>query len=182
MSVNDKNSQYKAFGDRIKFLREQWQQTLRDVCYTLEIDEKTLRALESGKMAPSPDLMDMIISHFLLTEDQAQDLRDLIDDGKDIDLGVPSSVEDMLAKQLVMFMPLDNKVIYTDSMQATVNDNGVVLQFMQQTGNNQPVAVSRVGMSRMHAERVIKVLQDTLKQHDQHNQKKLSSPGDQQSN
>lgn len=181
MSVNDKNSQYKAFGDRIRFLREQWQQSLRDVCHTLEIDEKTLRALEAGKMVPSVDILDMLISHFLLTEDQAQDLRDLIEDGKDLGTGMPGSVEDMLAKQLVMYLPLDNKVIYTDSMQATVNDNGVVLQFMQQTGSsNQPVAVSRVGMSRAHAERVIKVLQDTLKQHDQHNQKKLSSPDSQQ--
>lgn len=176
MSKQDKN--YVALGARLKFLREQWQQSVHDVCETLEIDENTLRALEAGKLAPTNELLDMLISHFLLTEDQAQDLRELAEDQReDAEGNLSGAVEDMLNKQFVMLMPVDTRTVYTDSMHAVVNENGVVLQFMQQTGNNgQQIPVSRVGMSREHAERVIEVLQNTLKHHDEHGQKKLSSP------
>lgn len=176
MSTNDKSDKYEAFGARLKFLREQWQQSLHDVSNSLEIDETMLKALESGKALPSPEVLDMLISHFLLTEDQAQDLRELIEDNKEeLESALTGNIEDIISKQLVMFLPVDNRVVYTDSMQATVNESGVILQFMQQAGNGQPVPISRVGMSRQHAERVIKVLQETLRHHDQGNQKSLPS-------
>lgn len=169
----DKNT---ALGARLKFLREQWQQSISDVCNTLEIDEKMLQAFESGKLAPPAEILDMLISHFLLTEDQAQDLRELAEEQREDDSVLSGAMEDMLSKQLVMFMPVDSRIVYTDSMQATITDSGVVMQFMQQTGNGQSTPISRVGMSRQHAERVIEVLQNTLKHHDQHGQKKLPSP------
>lgn len=179
MSTHDKD-RYGALGARLKFLREQWQQSVSDVCNTLEIEEKTLRAFEAGKASPPIDVLDMLISHFLLTEDQAQDLRDLAEDqGEESESNLAGAVDDILSKQFVMFMPVDTRVAYTDSMQATITDSGVVLQFMQQTVNGQSAPVSRVGMSRQHAERVIEVLQNTLKHHDQHghiDQKKLPSP------
>lgn len=183
MSKNDKSDQYVALGARLKFLREQWQQSINDVSSTLEIDEKLLRAYEEGKVAPTPETLDMLINHFLLTEDQAQDLRELA--GEKDDLDVPAQLgnfEEMLAKQLVMLMPMqpqEGKVIYTDSMQVTVNDNGVILQFMQAgVGGAQPVPVSRLGMSREHAEKIISVLQDTFKHHDN---KDLNSAADSKS-
>ena len=175
MGNNDKSQKYVALGARLKFLREQWQQSLHEVSVTLEIEEKTLRAIEAGKIVPSPEIMDMFISHFLLTEDQAQDLRDLAEEPKDepTDSDLTANIDDLLTKQIVMLLPVENKVIYTDSMQATVNDSGVVLQFMQQAGSQQAVSVSKVGMSREHAQKVIEVLQNTLKHHDKNNQKKL---------
>jgi DNA-binding XRE family transcriptional regulator len=179
MNANNRSDKFEAFGARLKFLREQWQQSVRDVCNTLEIDEKTLNALEAGKALPSPEILDMLISHFLLTEDQAQDLRELLEDQRDEE-GLAGNIEDILSKQLVMLLPVDNRVVYTDSMQATVNESGVILQFMQQAGNGQNVPISRVGMSRQHAERVVKVIQETLKHHDQGNQKRLPSPDNKQ--
>lgn len=166
---------YKALGARIKFLREQWQQSIHDVSSTLEIDERTLKAIEAGSTMPSQDLLDMFVSHFLLTEDQAQDLRDLADNQLDqASEALVGGIDDMLMKQVVMFMPIDNKIVYTDTMHATVNDNGVILQFMQNSGpNNQQVPVSRVGMSRDHAEKVIEVLTKTLNQHDDQKKTKL---------
>jgi transcriptional regulator with XRE-family HTH domain len=169
---------FKALGARLKFLREQWQQSVDEVSGTLEIDEATLLAIESGTAMPPEELLDMLISHFLLTEDQAQDLRDLAADNRDQAEAFSEGLEDMLMKQIVMYLPVDNRVVYTDSMNATVNEHGVVLQFMQNTGqNNQQAAVSKVGMSREHAERMLKVLRDTLDQHDRSNgQKKLQAP------
>lgn len=180
MSTPDKNRNG-ALGARLKYLREQWQQSIHDVCSTLEIDEKMLRAFEEGKIAPPAEVLDMLISHFLLTEDQAQDLRELAEDQREESEGnLAGTMEDILSKQLVMFMPVDSRVVYTDSMQATVNESGVIMQFMQQAGNGQPMPISRVGMSREHAEKVIEVLQSTLKHHDQHGQKKLPAPDNNQ--
>ncbi len=162
------NQPYKALGDRLKFLREQWQQSIREVSGTLEIDEKTLKSIEAGTVLPENEQLDMLINHFLLTEDQADDLRELAEfGGPRADGMAPLGIEDMLSKQIVMYLPIDNKVIYTDGMHANVNDHGVVLQFMQQLPNTaQPNVVSRVGMSREHAERIIQVLQQTLDQYD----------------
>ena len=176
MSSNEKSDRYVALGARLKFLREQWQQSLKDVCETLEIEEKMLRAFEAGKIQPPAEVLDMLINHFLLTEDQAQDLRELAEGPKDELDPMLGGMDDLLSKQVVMFLPIDNKVVYTDSMHATVNDSGVILQFMQQTGNGQSVPISRVGMSREHAERVIDVLQNTLKHHKEGSRKKLSPP------
>lgn len=172
---------YKAFGDRVKFLREQWQQSLGEVSATLEIDLDTLQAIEDGKSLPDHEILDMLISHFLLTEDQAEDLRELADMGHEKfgNIPLPLGIEEMLAKQVVMYLPVDNKVIYTDAMHANVNDHGVILQFMQQLPNTQPAVVSKVGMSREHAERVIEVLKQTLSQYDFNKtkgQKSLPSP------
>lgn len=171
------NKPYKALGERLKFLREQWQQTIREVSGTLEIDENTLRSIEDGTLLPENEQLDMLISHFLLTEDQADDLRELAEadqPGKLSDNIFPGSIEDILTKQIVMYLPIDNRVIYTDGMHANVNDHGVVLQFMQQLPNSpQPAVVSRVGMSREHAERIIQVLRQTLDQHDANKRQKF---------
>lgn len=180
MESMDQNSgePYAVLGARIKLLREQWQQTVGEVSGTLEIDESTLHAIEAGKAMPPDDILDMIISHFLLTEDQAQDLRDIAEQYQEqAGEALMGGIEDMLMKQIVMYLPIDSKTVYTDSMNATVNNNGVVLQFMQAPGpNGQPVAVSKVGMSREHAERMIEVLRTTLDQHYRANgQKSLPS-------
>lgn len=171
---NENKQPYEAFGARIKFLREQWQQTLSEVSGTLEIEEASLIEIEAGKSLPPGDVLDMLISHFLLTEDQAQDLRDLVEDQNDqTSEALINGLEDFLTKQVVMYMPVDGKVVYTDNMQATVNDYGVILEFMQRTGPGQPSVVSRIGMSRDHAEKIIEVMQNTLRQHDQGNGQKF---------
>lgn len=169
---------FEALGARLKFLREQWQQSVSEVSGTLEIDESTLKAIEAGKTMPADELLDMLISHFLLTEDQAQDLRDLAAEHRDqTNEALLGGIEDMLMKQIVMYLPVDNRVVYTDAMNATVNDSGVILQFMQATPNGQQTAVSRVGMSREHAEKMLKVIRETLDQHDRSGgQKLLPSP------
>ena len=174
-SMKESNNQpFKALGDRLKFLREQWHQSIREVSGTLEIDEKTLKSIEAGKVLPENEQLDMLINHFLLTEDQADDLRELAEFGGPKPEGmIPAGIEDILTKQIIMYLPIDNKVVYTDGMHANVNDHGVILQFMQQLPNtSQPAVVSRVGMSREHAERIIHVLQQTLEQYDANKKQK----------
>ncbi|HYF96816.1 MAG TPA: hypothetical protein VD947_02130 [Patescibacteria group bacterium] len=169
------NQPYKALGAKIKHFREQWQQSLGDVSGTLEIDEVILKEIESGKTLPPENLLNMLINHFLLTEDQAEELRQLAALQRDqVADSLIGGLEDMIMKQIVMYMPVDSRAIYTDSMNATVNKNGVVLQFMQNAGTNgQSVPVSQVGMSREHAEKIIEVLTKTLKEYDRNQQTKM---------
>lgn len=168
---------YKALGAKIKHLREQWQQTIGEVSTTLEIDEKILREIESGKVLPPENMLDMFISHFLLTDEQADDLRAMAMLQNDqITESVVGGIEDLLMKQVVMYLPVDNRIVYTDSMNATVNKHGVILQFMQNNSQDgKPTPVSQVGMSREHAEKIIEVLKSTLDQHDKSSGKFLPS-------
>lgn len=165
---------YRALGEKIKHLRQQWQQSLIEVSTTLEIDEKQLKQIEAGKILPSERLLDLIISHFLLAEEQAQELRFLANDQKDqVSEALLGGIEDMLMKQVVMYLPVDNRVVYTDSMNATVNKHGLVLQFMQSQAADKNVTVSQVGMSREHAQRMLEVIKNTLDQYDKSQETKL---------
>lgn len=175
MMAKNNNEPYKALGSKIKHLREQWQQSLGEVSGTLEIDEKVLKEIESGKTLPPEDVLNMLINHFLLTDEQADELRHLASHQRDQAAeALVNGLEDMIMKQIVMYLPVDNKVVYTDSMNAIVNKHGVVLQFLQNSGsNNQPATVSQVGMSKEHAEKVIEVLTKTLKEHEHNHKQKL---------
>lgn len=174
MAKND-NEPYKALGAKIKHLREQWHQSLGEVSGTLEIDEKMLKEIESGKTLPPEDILNMLINHFLLTDEQAEELRHLaLLQREQASDALVSGLEDMIMKQIVMYLPVDNKVVYTDSMNSIVNKHGVVLQFLQNSGaNNQPVTVSQVGMSKEHAHKVIEVLTKTLEEHERNQKQKL---------
>ncbi len=166
---------YAALGAKIKHFRQQWHQSLDEVSGTLEIDVKILREIESGKTLPHEDLLNMLINHFLLTDDQADELRQLASLQTDqIADGMLNGLEEMIMKQIVMYLPVDSKIVYTDSMNATVNKHGVVLQFFQNAGpDKKPVSISQVGMSRDHAEKVIEVLKKTLQEYDRNQSQKL---------
>lgn len=169
---------HKALGDKIKHLREQWKQSVDEVSTTLEIDEKELKQIESGKVLPNDHMLEMIINHFLLSEEQALELRAMATLNQEhAHDGVFGNglMEDMLMKQVVMYLPVDNRVVYTDSMNATVNKHGMILQFMQ-SQNGKNANVSQVGMSREHAERMLSVIKTTLDKYDKSQETKLLSP------
>lgn len=183
---NIEDHPYRAFGAKIKHLRQQWKQSVSDVSGTLEIDEIFLKDIESGKILPSENQLDMIINHFLLTSEQADELRNLAHMQTDqMAENLIGGVEDMLMKQLVMYMPIDQKVIYTDGMNVTVNRHGVVLQFTQNTSagsKGKSNVVCQVGMSREHAEKVVEVLKRTLSDHDKNQKPKYLPPNTQGKN
>lgn len=55
-------------------------------------------------------------------------------------------------------------IYYTDNISLSVNEDGIVLDFMQKLGpTNQLRVVARVGMSREHAKKFYKILGDQLK-------------------
>lgn len=57
----------------------------------------------------------------------------------------------------------DTKILYTDMVFMNVNEDGVTLDVCQKVGNsNQFQVVSRIGMSRIHAEKFVKKLSEIL--------------------
>lgn len=162
MSENstDREYPYKPLGTVLKRLRERKQQSLAEVSGAVEIDIAALADIEQGLKRPSEDILHLLISYFAVKDEEAGKLHELAGyiskDGR-ID---PQADEIM---QSVFVLPMDVRVVYTDMVHVAVNDFGVVMNFMQSTGpNNKPLAVSRIGMSREHAESVLELLQKAL--------------------
>jgi len=157
---------FKPLGLRLKRLRQNRHESLAEVSGAVEIEIDQLSVIEQGMHRPSEDILLLLISHFGAKEDEATKLWELA--GYD-QSQVPTAniINDELAqpKNMVMVMPVDARIVYTDMVHVMVNNYGVVMNFMQRSGlNDQPLAVSRIGMSREHAESVITVLQQALDQ------------------
>ena len=176
---NIQRQPFKVLGGRLKYSREQRHESLDEVSGAVEIDSEVLQKFEIGESRPSEEILLLLISHFEIGEEESADLWELAGYSEETD-GVSGSVfesnENM--RQSAFVLPMDIRVVYTDMVHVMVNNYGVVMNFIQNSGpNNQPLAVARVGMSREHAKSVIQILQQTLDQADQPEvQKKLTEP------
>lgn len=160
---------YRVLGVRLRSLREKVRESVAEVSGAVEIDAEILAAIEQGTKRPSEDILALLISHFSLKEDEADKLWDLAG-YEPQDITDSTTADPMSAmKNVMVVMPMDARVVYTDMAQVTVNDYGVVMNFMQTANNNggQPMAISRVGMSHVHAQSLLNLLQKTLSQHQQ---------------
>lgn len=155
---------YKSLGVRLKSIREKQQETIAEVSGAVEIDVDSLARIEQGLDRPSEDILLLLISHFGVKEDEVSSLWQLAQfDDRQLPIDVLSNEDDGDPKPSAMIMPNDVRVTYTDMVHVVVNKYGVVMNFLQESGpNNQPMIVSRVGMSREHARSVLEVLSQTL--------------------
>lgn len=177
---NNKKQPYRSFGEVLKKLRASASKTPAEVSGAVEIDETRLKKYEAGEQRPTEDILLLLIQHFNLKDDQASELWKLAGYS-----GNPEEEKYFIndefggAQQVsVAVSQQDARIVYTDMIQVMVNNYGVIVNFMQGAGpSNQPLAVSRVGMSKEHARSVIEVLQRTLDQADNPpEQKLLNSP------
>lgn len=146
-----KDLPYKTLGASLKRLRQRLQETLAEVSGAVEIDADQLDQIEQGSRRPSEDILELLINHFDIKEDDAKKLWQLA--GYDND------------ESSVAVLPGDVRIAYTDMLNVIVNDYGVTLQFMQTNGpDHKPLMVSRLGMSKEHARNVLNLLQRTLNQ------------------
>jgi transcriptional regulator with XRE-family HTH domain len=167
MGENQQQRPYRSFGEVLKKLRANALKTSAEVSGAVEIEESRLKLFEEGQQRPDEDVLMLLIQHFDLEDEQASELWKLAGySGKpdeeaffvNDDQGNPQQVT-------VGVSPQDARIVYTDMIQVMVNNYGVIVNFMQGAGpGNQPLAVSRVGMSKEHAKSVIEVLQKTLDQ------------------
>ncbi len=171
---------FSALGGALRAMRLRAKESVAEVSSAVEVPMERIDRFETGELRPSEDVLDLFIGHFNLSDNEADKLWDLAGyDGNYAKKTVPHSIEDSMSKQPVVILPIDSRIVYTDMVHVVANDFGVVISFLQGNGQNaQPIAVSRVGMSKEHAKSVLDVLQKTLTQAEvqKPEPKKLSAP------
>ena len=158
------NAPFEAFGSKLKQIREEAKESIAEVSGAVEVDTRELAAIEAGHNQPSEDIVLLLISHFALKEDEALKMWELA--GYDQEkTGISSMVSDESGvNQTAYVNQHDARILYTDMVHVNANKYGVIINFLQGLGaGNQPMAVSRIGMSREHAQSLLDVLQQTLK-------------------
>ncbi|MBI2588921.1 helix-turn-helix transcriptional regulator [Candidatus Saccharibacteria bacterium] len=157
------SSPFKPLGRRLKELRGQINETLAEASGAVEIDVRQLASFELGQARPSEDVLLLLLSHFGVKDDEAIKLWDLA--GYNMSkipmshMGSASTLDNQVAAGN------NDHVLFTDIVDVIVNNYGVVMNFMQNTGSGtQPAVVAKIGMSREHAKSVLQILQLTLSQ------------------
>jgi hypothetical protein len=161
--TNKSRTPFEPLGKQLKRMRISRQESLAEVSGAVEIDIDDLQTIEQGVVCPNEDILMLLISHFGIKEDEAEKLWGLAGYDKSGLPIVTASNDDQALKPAVIVTPEDLKIVYTDMVHVSVNNFGVIMNFMQGAGpNSPPLAIARVGMSREHAESVVEILQKTL--------------------
>lgn len=161
---NNTKQPFESLGRELKKLRNRRKESLIEVSGAVEIESDELSKFEEGKSRPSEDILALLISHFEVKESESKKIWKLAGyENVDSPEGFTVADELPFQTQQIMVMPMDVRVVYTDLVHVMVNNYGVVINFMQGAGpNSQPLAVSRIGMSKEHAYSLLNVLQETL--------------------
>lgn len=177
MADTNRDFPYKTLGARLRGMREKLRESLAEVSGAVEIELDTLTEIEQGLHRPSEDILLLLISHFALKEDEATKLWEIAGYEKLDDTTAMSIDESGDIKNSVVVMPADARIAYTDMAHVVANQHGVVVNFMQTNGpGNQPMVVSRLGMSREHAMSLVELLQRTIAGVEQPVQQALPAP------
>jgi transcriptional regulator with XRE-family HTH domain len=160
MSSTNKQLPYESLGSQLRNLRERNRESMAEVSGAVEIDEKELSLIEAGTERPSEDILLLLISHFAVEDDKAAELWQLAGYDKSDEHEHESSQSNRAQTLMVM---IDPRVMYSDSVEVIANNKGVILNFSQSGAQrDQPLTVSRIGMSREQAKMVMGILHQAL--------------------
>ncbi len=164
MSEANKQHPFKSLGGKLKQLREKRQESLAEVSGAVEIDPDVLQAYEQGSDRPAEDILLLLISHFATKDEVATKLWELAGyDREELPMQQAGNTVNEALSNAPVTLASSAPIVYTDMVHVMVNNYGVVMNFMQTAGNSQqPMAISRIGMSREHAQSVLEILQKTL--------------------
>lgn len=161
------NTPYRNLGLRLKRLRHKHSRSIDEVCGAVEIDEKLLNKIEAGEERPAEELLEQLINHYQMDDDDALRLWSLA--GYDIDdLVVEDNdplVTEAIPKNIVMLLALEQRTLYSDSLDIHYDASGLVMNFKQVAGQKQPISVAKLGMSYEQAAKVYETLQKVLLRH-----------------
>jgi hypothetical protein len=178
MSEQQKPAPFKTLGSHLKHLRQASSESLAEVSGAVEIEELVLQRYEDGHERPAEDILSLLISHFEMSEHEAARLWELA--GYKAEAYGQKMMDDVMngGKNVVMLLAVDMRTAYTDSLSVATTASGVTMQFNQTSGDGNPQAVARLGMSYEQAEVVIAELQRALLHHKYlKGPKGLPSPG-----
>jgi transcriptional regulator with XRE-family HTH domain len=181
---------YTELGNRLKDIRQRLQETREEAAGAVEIDAEKLAEFERGSDRPGQEILLLLISHYDLSDEVAKQLWTLagytnptdiysmdhpehIDEKRELPRPLAGQIEPA-AK--LMIVPVDGRIIYTDMVQVSTNNFGVIINFLQGANTKgHPAEVAKVGMSREHARSLIEILEKSL---EKTNQKSLPSSED----
>jgi hypothetical protein len=172
---------FKTLGTHLKYLREHSAETLAEVSGAVEINEDILERIEQGMERPSEEILMLLISHFNMQDTEAVQLWELAGYDRRTNPDIVSmNIQEELqsGKPMVMLLAIDVRTQYTDGVEVSVNNAGLVMTFTQAGGLGQPQPVARVGMSLQQAEAVSGALQQALLRTRYHRPKGLPAPQD----
>lgn len=162
--MSDERSEvpFKHLGERLKTIRQKLHESVAEVSGAVEIDEQKLQRIEQGHERPTEDILMLLINHFGVQDEDATALWQLA--GYDQPSGDRDAREDTPnnSRTMIMIMAVDPRIIYSDGVQVTANDNGVVINFAQGQGTPQALTTARIGMSREHARTLLHTLHQAL--------------------
>lgn len=151
---------FEELGARLKSLRRSVQESLPEVSGAIELESDIVASYESGETRPSEDVLSLLLTHFAVNDEEADEIWEIAGYTKSEPAG-----DDMHTHvQNLVVIPMDTRIVYTDTAHVSANNYGVVMNFMQSGPANQQVPVARVGMSLDHAKSVLEVLGRTIQQ------------------
>ena len=162
-----KESPFRTLGRQLKALRNRANESIAEASGAVEIEVEALASFELGQARPTEDVLLLLISHFGAKDDEAVRLWEMAGYGMD-KIPVSHNANEELQLIPASVQMSEPRILFTDIVDVTVNNYGVVMNFMQGASpSSKPTTVSRVGMSREHAKSVLDILRLTLEQTDQ---------------
>lgn len=175
---NEKESQpFTDLGGTLKRVRQAQKESLAEAAGAVELAEEDLLRIEQGYERPSEEILMLLIKHFSILEDEAVKLWELAGYDSADSSQDESENSHNGTKAIVMTIAMDPRVMYSDSVHISGNQNGLVFTFLQPGGGQMPaLPISRVGMSRDQARKMLELMKDTLDHLDKGDQPKQLPP------
>ena len=170
-----RHAPFQLLGSRLKNLREDHHESIAEVSGAVEIDPEVLERIEQGEECPIEEVLMLLINHFGLSEHEAMQLWEAAgyeQPGEDKRAGPES-----MAKNVMVFMALDSRVLLSDETTVTAGKGGVILNFHQPNLQGQQVPISRIGMNYEQAETLLQKLQHSVLQKRYMPNRRLLPPG-----
>ena len=164
---------FASLGKHLKNVREQARRSLAEVSGAIEIDEQALSLIETGQERPAEEVMLLLISYFDVQDQEALHLWELAQYDSDLtdhlqfnEPGHEPGPPAFASKPIVMMLAMDMRTMYSDGLEINWNQAGLTLNFTQTNPQNKglspPIPVARVGLSHIHAEQVLRSLEQAL--------------------
>ena len=151
---------YKALGGRLRYMRQERNESLVEASGAVEIEPETLEQIEAGTIRPSEDILLLLINHFEVHEQDAVNLWESA--GYQDEDSSARRLPEQLEKAAVVLLAMDSRTMYTDGLVIDANHSGLTLTFTQANGKNSPTNVAKVGMSYEQAQQTLQMLQTAL--------------------
>jgi transcriptional regulator with XRE-family HTH domain len=150
---------FQHLGKKLQHARERRRESLAEAAGAVEIEEGALERIEAGAERPSEDILMLLIDHLDVQDHEAVQLWESA--GYEREESRRRSYEPADKATLVV-LAMDMRTLYTDKLTIDAKPTGLVLNFLQEGPNQQPIPAARVGMSYEQAEEVVRVLQHSI--------------------